>query len=144
MNGKILSMMLLIAGAPAFAHEAGGQADEARMEQRMERLSEKLGLDKSEQVAVRATFEKFRAQLEPLRKQAFETRSALREELAKKSPNEQRVSQLTDQLAQTRQQMRVIEGQRMQELRGELTPSQFAKLQLHRRGFGRRLHHDKG
>lgn len=142
MNGKIVSMMLLFAGAPAFAHE--GATDEGRFEQRMERLSEKLGLDKAEQVAVRATMEKFLAQLQPLRKQAFETRRALREALAQKTPDERKVSQLTDQLAQARQQMRAIEAQRMQELRGELTPSQFAKLQLHQRRAGRRFHHEKG
>jgi|SRR5581483_6449740 len=146
MNGKILSMMLLLAGAPAFAQEAPADqpAGEARFDRHMERLSEKLGLDKTEQVAVRATMEKFRAQLRPLREQAFKARHSLREELASKSPDEQKVSQLTDKLASARQQMRAIEAQRMQELRGELTPSQFAKLQLHQRRFGRRFHHEKG
>jgi Spy/CpxP family protein refolding chaperone len=144
MNGKILSMMLLLAGAPAFAQTTPADGGEARIDRRMEKLSEQLGLDKTEQVAVRATMEKFHAQLSPLREQAWKARHSLREELQSKSPDEQKVSQLTDKLASARKQMRVIEAKRMEELRGELTPSQFAKLQLHERRFGRRFHHEKG
>jgi Spy/CpxP family protein refolding chaperone len=148
MNAKIFSLMMLLAGAPAFAQAAPSSgaavessSSDARLEARMDKLSQRLGLDPAESAAVRATFTKYHAQLAPLRQNAIQTRQALRAELGKATPDEARISQLTDQLASQKQQMQAVHKQKMQELRGELSPSQFARLMTGRHQFGRRSHH---
>ena len=151
MNTKIVSLMMLLAGAPVFAQEAPSsgaavaQSSDARLQARMDKLTARLGLDPAESAAVKATFTKYHAQLAPLRQTAMLTRKALKDELARATPDEARVSQLTDQLSSQRQQLRSVNVQKMQELRSELSPSQFAKLVTSHRAFGRRFHqgHDK-
>jgi Spy/CpxP family protein refolding chaperone len=148
MNTKIFSLMMLLAGVPAFAQTAPSngaavESSDARISARMDKLTQRLGLTPAEGAAVRATFTKYHAQLAPLWQSAKQTRQTLRDELAKPTPDEAKVSQLTDQLVGQKQQLHAVNKQKMQELRSELSPSQFARLVAGRHEFGRRFHHGR-
>ena len=114
---RMLLLGLLGLAAPAFAHEKG------------ERLA---GLDEAAKVKVQQTFEKFRPQIQPLRQDLKQTRLALREQLDSASPDEGKVAALTTQLQSDRRQMMSIAQKRADELKGELTPSQYARLMMAR------------
>ena len=114
---RMLLLGLLGLAVPAFAHEKG------------ERLA---GLDDAAKVKVQQTFEKYRSQIQPLRQDLKQTRLALREQLDSGSPDEGKVSALTTQLQSDRRQMMTIAQKRADELKGELTPSQYARLMMAR------------
>jgi len=137
MRRLLIPLMLMFAGAPALAHPADGRGGEARM-------SARLGLDEAHAAQVRATFEKYRAESEPARKAMWQTRRALRDELAAPSPDQARVVQLTDELSGARQQLQAIRARRMAELKTELTPTQYERLVVGRRDFGRGFRHHGG
>jgi Spy/CpxP family protein refolding chaperone len=137
----VLAMLGLLGAAPAFAHE--GRSPEAQKEwktERMNRLAERLGLDAAGEARLQEIFQKFRGQAAPLMKEARETRLALQEELAAKTPNEAKVSALSGKLQEAREQMRAIGQQRSLELKAALTPTQYAKLMMSRHRFGRGFH----
>jgi Spy/CpxP family protein refolding chaperone len=142
----LIAMLGLFGAAPAFAQP--GPRGEARQEMgaaRVERLAGKLGLDAAGTARLQQTFDKYRVQLAPLRKDAWQTRRALREQLAGAQPDESKVASLTSELQSDRQQMMAIAQQRSAELKSELTPSQYGKLVLARRSFGRGFrHHGRG
>jgi Spy/CpxP family protein refolding chaperone len=144
MKRILIPLMLVLGGAPAFAQTVTDARVEARHEngeRRFERLTSRLGLDAATAAKVRATFEKYRGEAQPARQTMWQSRRALKDELAAASPDQARVAQLTDQLAGARAQLQAIHTQRMAELKSELTPSQYAKLIVERHGFGRRMHH---
>ena len=122
----ILSVLGLLAAVPAFAGEGG-------------KLAEKLGLDDASRAKVQQTFEKFRAQMAPVRKDAQEIRRELSAELANAQPNDGKVSALLVKLRTDRQQMMTIREARATELQKELTPTQLAKLMMAR---GHRHHEE--
>ena len=135
---RFLIPLMLLTAAPVFAHEGGRVSPEVRRqraEARLDQLAGDLGLDTQGTAKVRATFERFRIELGPVREQTRETRRELRQALTSPQPDEQRVAQLTDRLMSSRTRLRAIEVERTQALRQELTPSQFARLMLtrHRR-----------
>ena len=139
MNRMALALLLL-AGAPAFADRAPepqAQSERSFGEERMERMESKLGLDAAQAARVRATFEKYRGELMPLRKDAFETREELGRELATATPNRSRITELTDRLIRDRGEMRSINERRMGELRSQLSPEQYARLIVRHEGRGR-------
>jgi Spy/CpxP family protein refolding chaperone len=76
----------------------------------------------------------------PLRKTMWESRRALKDELASAKPDNARIAQLTDELAGTRSQMQSIHAQRQAELKSELTPQQYAQLLVSRHGRGMHRH----
>lgn len=140
MKRILIPLMTVLAGAPVFAHEGARVSPEARQQifdEELTKLTGDLGLDAQGTAKVRATFDKYRGEMAPVRKQTWDAQRALRQELSTPQPNEQRVTQLTDQLIAGRQQLRAIEVERTQALRQQLTPSQFAKLMLERHRFGR-------
>ena len=137
----VVAMLGLLGAAPAFAHE--GRSPEAQKEwktERMNRLSEKLGLDAAGEARLQEIFQKFRAQAAPLMQDARATREALKAELASPTPDEAKVSALTGKLQSTRDQMRAIGQQRSEELKAALTPTQYAKLMMGHHRFGRGFH----
>ena len=150
MRKMMVPLMMLLASAPAFAQGvgadgAGANGDPAARaamrqqfaEKRLASMSQKLGLDAAGTAALKATFTKYQAQLSPLRQDSWQTRQALRQELANATPNQDRISQLTEQLTANRQKMASIVSQRQVELKGQLTPEQYAKLVMGHHGFGR-------
>jgi Spy/CpxP family protein refolding chaperone len=147
MKTMTFGLMMLLASAPAFAQGTSGADPAARAEmreqfqqKRLESLSAKLGLDAAGTQALKATFTKYQAQLKPLRQDSWQTRQALKQELAQSQPDQARVSQLTDQLTSNRQKMGAIMQQRQAELRSQLTPEQYGKLLTSHHGFGRGGH----
>jgi Spy/CpxP family protein refolding chaperone len=134
MNWMMIALMLTM-GAPAFARNFA--------EKKVEHLASKLALDAASADKLRALMVKHHEQVAPLRKEAWETRSALKAELANAKPDQRRVLQLTDQLTRGRQQMMTLRTQHMAELKAQLTPEQYAQLLLSRGGHhGRRHKHD--
>jgi Spy/CpxP family protein refolding chaperone len=128
--------MLLLAGAPAFAQTGSGQHAQMRqqiMDNELSQLASKLGLDQAGTARFRQTFTKYQAQLGPLHREQWQTRRALKDELATPQPNAARLTQLTDELSSNRQQMQAIEAQRSAELKQQLTPQQYAQLVVSRR-----------
>jgi Spy/CpxP family protein refolding chaperone len=144
MNQRIVvPLMLLLGGSPvvAFAHQ-GGPSPEVRQQivsQEIDQLAQKLGLDAAGSARFKGTFARYQSELRPLHKDAFETRRALKQELASAQPNQGKVVQLTDQLTSDRDQMRSIQQRRMAELKSQLTPTQYAQLLLSRREVARDL-----
>jgi Spy/CpxP family protein refolding chaperone len=138
--------MMLLAGAPAFAQTgSAGSAEheqmrQERMEGRIDQLVGKLGLDAAGAARLRQTIASYQAQLGPLHKEQWQTRKALKDELAAAQPNAAKLSQLTDELAANRQKMQAIEAQRAADLKQQLTPQQFAQLVVSRREMGREFH----
>jgi Spy/CpxP family protein refolding chaperone len=138
--------MLLLAGAPAFA-QAGAASDvpspaqQERIESHIDRLAAKLNLDAASTARLKATLERYHAQLGPLFQQQFQTRRALKEELAAPQPNASKLSQLTDQLTANREEIQAIEARKSAELKQQLTPQQYAQLVVSRHEMmGRRFH----
>ncbi len=154
MRKMMIPLMALLASAPAFAQTTtttgttdASQQQAARAERhqqfaekRLEKMSAKLGLDAAGTAALRQTFTRYQAQLAPLRKDSWQTRQALQQELANPQPDRSRLSQLTDQLTRNRQKMAAIVAQRQADLKQQLTPEQYAKLVVSHHGFGRRGH----
>ncbi len=143
MNRMMIPLMLLLGGAPALAQPVSGARAEAReqlAQERLDRMTSKLGLDQAQAGRVRATFEKYRAELQPLRKQQWETRLQLKAELESAQPNDGKIAQLTNELQGGRQAMQAIHARRMAELKQELSPKQYAELVLGRGMHGRRFH----
>jgi Spy/CpxP family protein refolding chaperone len=139
MKRLLLPMMLLLGGAPAFASPAPAAATPAKQEltdARIDAYGARLGLDAGELERFRATMVRYRTELLPLRSDARAARASLGEELAREKPDDGKLTQLSERLANDRERMRTVEAQRMSELRRELTPQQYAKLLLSR------SHHD--
>jgi Spy/CpxP family protein refolding chaperone len=150
MKRTMLSLLLLLgSGATALA-APGPRSPEARKEMaehRFEKLASRLELDATQTAAVRATFEKSRAQATPIWQAQRATRQALKAELAAPQPNEARVKDLTAQLTAGRQQLQSIRAARTAELQQELTPQQFAKMLVAKEGgfrHGRGMHKRHG
>jgi Spy/CpxP family protein refolding chaperone len=149
MRTMVLPLMMLLASAPAFAQTSAAESGpDARAEQRqqlldnrVDMLAGKLGLDAAATATLRQTLVRYGAQAAPLRKDSWQTRRALEEELAKPQPDAARVTQLTDQLSSDRQKMMSIEAQRQAELKQQLTPVQYAQLVMSRHAMGRGGHH---
>lgn len=157
MKKLILPVMMLLAGAPAFAQSTtaatNGAPTAAQRQQfaaqMQANLASKLSLTPDESSRLQATFTKYRSQMQPVHQQMRTVAQQIEQELAKPAPDQGRLTQLTDQLVQARQQLRTIEDARTAELKGQLTPQQFAQLALmklrhhgrgghygHRGGFG--------
>src|SRR5579862_171861 len=129
MNRMMIPLMLLLGGAPALAQPLSGPRAEQREQfaaKRLDRMTARLGLDAEQAAKVRATFEKYRAELAPLRKTMWSTRGAIKSELESATPDQGKLAQLTDSLSGTRAQMAALHTQRMAELKSELTPAQYA------------------
>lgn len=146
-----LPILMLLAGAPAFAQTqaapATSSSSDARAQQRQQfvdqeiaQLTTKLGLSADGANQLKQTFAKYRGQLQPLRQSTWQTAKALKTELAAPRPDSSKLSQLSDQLIANRQQMQSIEQQRTAELKSQLTPEQFAQLLMSRHQMGRELH----
>src|SRR5690242_10911232 len=121
MRKMMLPLVMLLASAPAFAQgnrgtDGGPAARPERGQQfqgtRLADLSAKLGLDAAGTAALRAAFSRYQSQLAPLRKDSWQTRAAIKQELANAQPDRARLSQLTDQLSSNRQKMASIMTQR--------------------------------
>lgn len=148
MKRTLMFAFLGILGAtPAFAQSGARASCEqggARGAARVERVAGELGLDAAATAKLRETFAKYRAQLAPVRRDAWQARRALAAELAGAQPDESKVAALTNQLAGDREQMMSLARARAAELQQELTPTQYAKLMLHRHHrFGRGFHHHR-
>jgi len=138
----LMGLLTLFTAAPLLAHaEPVAPAGESREEMRIDRLAGKLGLDAAGEAKLEQTFQKFRSQMAPIRQDLRSTRESLRAELSSAQPDESKVSALTTRLQGDRQQMLAVAQQRSAELKSELTPSQYAKLVLSARHFGRRGMH---
>jgi hypothetical protein len=136
---------MLLLGAPAFAQTSDAVDRQAQVhmavEAEMSQLVAKLGLDSAGAAALKQTFAKYRAQMQPVRQDLWQSVKAMRQELASAKPDTARLSQLEDQVAGDRQKMQAIETARAAELRQQLTPVQYAQLIVSRRAFGRELRH---
>jgi hypothetical protein len=150
-----LPILMLLAGAPAFAQtqattaadssspssiDSRAQQRQAFVDQEIAQLTTKLGLSADGANQLKQTFAKYRAQLQPLRQTQWQTAKALRAELANSAPDASKLSQLNDQLIANRQQMQSIEQQRTSELKTQLTPAQFSQLLMSRHEMGREMH----
>jgi Spy/CpxP family protein refolding chaperone len=150
MRKMMLPLMMLLASAPAFAQSGGDagatvsaerrQAFQQKMDERVSALAAKLGLDAAGTAALRQTFTRYQAQLAPLRRDSWQTRKALKQELANPQPDRAKLQQLADELTSNRQKMAAINDQRLADLRSQLTPEQYAKL-VASRPMGGRMHH---
>jgi Spy/CpxP family protein refolding chaperone len=137
MNRMLLALMLL--GTPALAQ--AGTRPEARQElteARVARLAEKLGLDAAGAARLRTTLKKYDGQMAPLRADVRTTRGELDQELAVAKPDDAKVARLTDRLTREREKLHALRARRMGELKGQLTPEQYARLVTARHGWGRR------
>ena len=146
-----LPILMLLAGAPAFAQTQAAptapaaSSDRAQqhqqfVDQELTQLTSKLGLTGDAANQLKQTFAKYQTQLQPLRQSQWQTMKSLRTELAASAPDASKLSQLSDQLIANRQQMQTIEQQRTQELKTQLTPQQFAQLIMSRHQMGREMH----
>jgi Spy/CpxP family protein refolding chaperone len=131
------SLLLMLGGAPAFAHSPASASSESRSGE-IDKLASQLQLDAAASARLHQTFDKYRALLAPLRRDDWQTRRALRQELGRSQPDDHKLRTLTDQLTSDRQRMRSIAEQRAGELKQELTPAQYAQLVLSRHELGRR------
>jgi Spy/CpxP family protein refolding chaperone len=141
MKRLVLPLMLLL-GAPAFAQGAPStdRQPQPAADADAGQLATKLGLDSAATAALRQTFAKYQAQLQPVRQDLWQTVKAIRQELAAPQPNSSRLAQLEDQLTSDKQKLQSIETSRSAELRAQLTPVQYGQLIINRRGFGRGMH----
>jgi Spy/CpxP family protein refolding chaperone len=144
---KLMGLMLLLMGAPAWAHlgprpsaQEPGLLGEARIERRLSRA----GVDPSAVARLRPALLKFAEQLAPLRQNAWQARGALKDALASPKVDDAVLTRLTDQLSADRQQLQEIRAQEMEQLRRELTPAQYARLLVAQRAWGHRDHSDRG
>jgi Spy/CpxP family protein refolding chaperone len=138
MNRMLIALMLLGA-TPALAESPKPGASEQKFDERLDHVASGLGLDARATEELRTTFAKYREQLAPLRKDAWQTRRALKEEVASAQPDAARVTQLSDRLRSARLRLRALEEQRMDELKAKLTPEQYARLLIRRHArFGAR------
>jgi hypothetical protein len=126
MKRMLLSTMLLLGAAmPALAHE-GAEA----------KLSPEV------QKTVQDARARFRPELEPVFSDMRSARQSLRAEMQKAQPDAATLSQLEDRIAADHQKMMAVRSEMQKELRGTLTPEEYAQLVLSRHeGFGHR-HHD--
>jgi Spy/CpxP family protein refolding chaperone len=146
-----LPILMLLAGAPAFAQTQAAPATsttDSRAQQRQQfvdqeiaQLTTKLGLSADGANQLKQTFAKYQGQLQPLRQSTWQTAKALKQELTAAKPDSSKLGQLSDQLIANRQQMQSIEQQRTAELKSQLTPQQFAQLLVSRHQMGREMHH---
>jgi Heavy-metal resistance len=152
MNKLMIPLFTLMMAGTAVAQTNPGAAAPAatsraaiRQEvrsQEMDALVARLGLDASAAANLRTTFARYGAQVAPLRKDARVTRHALKEELKSGSPDQGRVSSLTAQLMNDRAQLRTIQSARLEAVKAQLTPTQFAQLIVSRREMGRQFRGD--
>jgi hypothetical protein len=143
MTRKLVPLLLLLAGAPAFAQTNAPVSSQERQQivnHEVDQLVNKLGLDASGAARFRQTFASYQAKLAPLRKEQFQAHRALKQELANPQPDAARLSQLTDDLQNNRLKMQSIEQERSAELRQQLTPAQYAQLIVSRREIMRDMH----
>src|SRR5262245_51938008 len=114
MRRTILPLMMLLAGAPAFAQTGSGHAQMRQqiVDNELSQMASRLGLDAAGTARFRQTLARYQAQLGPLHHEQWQTRRALKDELAVPQPNAARLTQLTDELTNNRQKMQAIEAQR--------------------------------
>ncbi len=126
MKRMLLSAMLLFGAAtPALANEGATAKLSPEIRQK-----------------VQDTRARYKEQFAPLMRDARSARQALRDEMKKAQPNATTLSQLEDRIVDDRQKLEALRDQVQKELRGELSPEQYAQLMIARQDrFGRRMHH---
>jgi hypothetical protein len=149
MMKKIVLPLMMLVAAPVFAQtvdngdvQAQRQAQrQQRMDQHMNELVAKLGLDSAGAAKLKQTLVKYHTMAQPVRKELWQTFKAMRGE-----SDEGRLSQLRDTVDADKQKLAAIRTARENELRQQLTPSQFEQLEASRRAaFGRGMHrHHRG
>ncbi|MCU1282129.1 MAG: hypothetical protein JWM53_5675 [bacterium] len=132
MKRMLLTAMLMLGAAPAFAQPSTGTTATISPE-----LRQKL----------QATRSRYKDQMKPLWQDARAARQALGAEMQKAQPDDGALTQLEDRLAGDRQKMQALHASQQAELRKQLTPRELAQLMLSHKGFGRHMHgggHDGG
>ncbi|HEX9103193.1 MAG TPA: periplasmic heavy metal sensor [Polyangia bacterium] len=93
----------------------------------MQRLTQELALDAPAQAQVRAIWDRYEAQIEGVRKEQWMAMKELKAQLAAPSPDNARLTQLSDLVFNDRAKVEAHDHQRVGEFRRVLTPVQFAK-----------------
>jgi hypothetical protein len=135
----VLTAGTAIAQTETGAANARVERREKRMEARTDELAAKLGLDAQGKAKLEATFARHREQAKPVWQEMKQTRAALEAELGG-AKDATKISSLTAQLSSDRQKLEALREAQMSELKGQLTPAQYAQLILSRHE-GRRFHH---
>lgn len=135
-TASIVGVLALLVAAPLAVSAQGAQVDgpaRQRLEQRVRErfaavVQQRVGLSDEQMQKLRQTNQKFEAQRRTLVEQERDIRIGLRSEvLAGEKANQQRVSQLLDQMLRVQRSRVDLLEQEQRELAGFMTPVQRAR-----------------
>jgi hypothetical protein len=135
---RTLTMMML-AGALALTTPAAAQGPLAQkraavrqqvMQYMMQQLTQELALDASAAARVREIWERYQQQIDGVHREQGMIFKELKSQLAAPTPDNARLTQLSDLAFANRQKAESLDLQRVGEFKRMLTPPQFAKLIL--------------
>ena len=150
MKRMIFPVMALLAGAPALARAAApvagtpGEASECPgfAGGHAEHMASKLGLDPTAKAKFEETNQKYFGQMKPVWQDVKQKDEALKAELAKPKPDESQLTKLSDGITSDREKIASLEQDRLNALKSELTPEQYAKLLVTQHEMAGRFHHE--
>ncbi len=128
MLGATLSLSLPALAQPDVQKRA--QVRQQATELVMQRLTQELALDPATQAQLRQSWDRTQSQIEGVRKEMWLAMKELRAQLQSPTPDNARLSQLSDVVVNDRAKVEQLEQQRIAEWRRILTPAQFAKAVL--------------
>jgi Spy/CpxP family protein refolding chaperone len=126
----ISSLVLGLAATASFGQGLRGRAAGRRgsLEQRIERLQQKLNLNDTQVSGIRALEETRKSEMQSLRQELQQKRQGLRQALQGNNPNPTDVGNATLALKETRQRARDINQRFISGVKGLLTPDQLQQL----------------
>ena len=156
MNTKRLFITSLLAstlvmGTVAYASPEGGKhfsgkPSPEKMQKRLDRMAQKLGLSDGQKQQVKALRENRRNNMKPLRQQ----RRALRKKMAQLDPKatsfDQSVAEIANTKAELTRSMTIARGESRKQMAQILTSEQLEKMKQmrgNRKAFRRGMKHDK-
>lgn len=133
MKRTMLAMMMvggLLLAPPALAQPLPQRRAQVRQQitdYMLQQLTQELGLDAGTEARVREVWMRYQQQIAGVHRDMGTTMKELRALLATPQPDPGRALQLADRIVRDRQQVQQLEIQRTGELRGVLSPVQFAR-----------------
>ncbi len=126
----ILLGATLALSLPALAQPAAAKRAQVRQQVTdfmMQRLTQELGLDAAGTAQMRAIWDRYQTQIEGVRKEMWMAMKELKAQLAAPTPDNARLTQLSDLIHNDRLKVEELDHQRIGDFRRMLTPVQFAK-----------------
>ncbi len=127
---RTLLIVLLAVSGPALAQpdvQKRAQVQQQATDLMMQRLTQELQLDAATQAQVRQIWERTQTQIQGVRKEMWLAMKELKAQLQSPTPDNARLTQLSDLVFNDRVKVEQLDQQRIGELRRVLTPVQFAK-----------------